>query len=128
LGHTTISHKAAAIAAEGGQRSGDSSSHGSSKYGGRRVGGDISTNSIGNDGGRQRQGQTTINQKAAEMAVKAAAVWVHVPYAFVERCVTFLADTKSYESMLNLCFTMPALFILTKFVPNKLKTIYTALP
>jgi hypothetical protein len=35
--------------------------------------------------------------------------------------VTFLADTKCSKSMLNLCFTMPATYIFTKFVPNKFK-------
>jgi hypothetical protein len=41
------------------------------------------------------------------------------------RCVTFLADTKSYKSTLNLCFTMPAIFIFTKFIWNKLKKLST---
>jgi hypothetical protein len=44
---------------------------------------------------------------------------------YYARCVTFLADTKSYKSTLNLCFTMPATFIFTKFVPNKLKKLST---
>jgi hypothetical protein len=35
-------------------------------------------------------------------------------------CVSFVAGTQSYESMINLCFTTPATFIFTKFVPNKL--------
>ena len=34
-------------------------------------------------------------------------------------CVTFLAGTKRYKSTINLCFTMPATIIFTKFVPNK---------
>jgi hypothetical protein len=38
-----------------------------------------------------------------------------------KRCVTFLADTESYKSMLNLCFTTPATFNFTTFVPNKLE-------
>jgi hypothetical protein len=37
-----------------------------------------------------------------------------------ERCVTFLEDTVSCESTINLCFTMPATLTFTKFVPNKL--------
>ena len=36
------------------------------------------------------------------------------------RCVSFLECTKRYESMINLCFTTPATYIFTKFVPNKL--------
>ncbi len=43
-------------------------------------------------------------------------------------CVGFLAGTVHYKSMINLCFTMPATFIFTKFVPNKLITIYITLP
>ena len=35
-------------------------------------------------------------------------------------CVTFLEDTKRFESTINLCFTMPATFLFTKFVSNKL--------
>ena len=36
------------------------------------------------------------------------------------RCVSFLAGTERFESMIYLCFTTPATFIFTKFVPNKL--------
>ncbi len=39
---------------------------------------------------------------------------------FTPWCVSFLACTKRYESMINLCFTTPATYIFTKFVPNKL--------
>ncbi len=59
--------------ADGGQGGGNGINRGSSKD--RRGGsGNVGTNSFGNDGGRQRQGQTTINQKLVEMAVKAAAM------------------------------------------------------
>ena len=34
------------------------------------------------------------------------------------RCVSFLAGIVSYKSSINHCFTTPATFILTKFVPN----------
>ena len=44
------------------------------------------------------------------------------PEAAADGCVTFLAGTEHYESMINLCFTTPATYILTKFVPNKLNT------
>jgi hypothetical protein len=37
------------------------------------------------------------------------------------KCLSFLADTKSNESTLNLCFTMPVTFYFTSFVPSKLK-------
>jgi hypothetical protein len=73
LGHTTINHKAVAIAADGGRGGGNGVSRGCSKDSGRGGGGDVGANSFGNDRGRQRQGQTTINQKVAEMAVKAVA-------------------------------------------------------
>ena len=36
-------------------------------------------------------------------------------------CLSFLADTKSNESALNLCFTMPVTFYFTSFVSSKLK-------
>ena len=36
------------------------------------------------------------------------------------RCITFLEGTVSCKSTINLCFTMPATFIFTKFEPNKL--------
>jgi hypothetical protein len=45
---------------------------------------------------------------------------IHDSCEKTSRCVSFLAGTKSYESMINLCFTTPATFIFTKFVPNKL--------
>jgi hypothetical protein len=35
--------------------------------------------------------------------------------------LSFLADTKSNESTLNLCFTMPETFYFTSFLPSKLK-------
>ncbi len=65
MGHTTINHKAAAIAADGGQGSGNGISHGSTKDGGRGGGGNVSANSFGNNEGRQRWGKTRINHKAA---------------------------------------------------------------
>ena len=42
-------------------------------------------------------------------------------------CVTFLEGIVSCKSTINLYFTMPATFIFTKFVPNKLN-IYATLP
>ncbi len=45
--------------------------------------------------------------------------------AFYWQRVTFLADTKSYEITLHLCFTMPAVFIFTMLVPNELKKLST---
>ncbi len=66
MGHTIINHKAAAIAADGGQGGSDSGSRDRGKDSGRGGSGDIGNNSFGNDGGRQQREQITINQKAAE--------------------------------------------------------------
>ncbi len=68
MGHTTINHKAAAIAADGGQGVGNCSSHGSSEDNGRGGSGNVGANSFDNNRGRQWGGaeQTTISQKAAE--------------------------------------------------------------
>ena len=40
---------------------------------------------------------------------------------------SFLADTKSNESALNLCFTTPVTFNFYKFVPSTLQTMYSTL-
>ncbi len=50
----------------GGQGSGIGNSCGRGEDSGRGVGGNMGADSFGNNGGRQRRGQTTINQKAAE--------------------------------------------------------------
>ena len=46
--------------------------------------------------------------------------WQKVSLDWRPWCVTFLEDTKRFESTINLCFTMPATFLFTKFVSNKL--------
>jgi hypothetical protein len=62
------------MVADGSQGGGNGVSRGSSEDDGRGDGGNIGTDSFGNNRGRRRQGQITINQKAAEMAVEAAAM------------------------------------------------------
>ncbi len=74
MGHTTINHKVAAIAADGGRCGGEGVSRCSIEGGGRGGSGNVGANSFGNNGGKQWRGQTTINPKAAEMVVKAAVL------------------------------------------------------
>jgi hypothetical protein len=64
------------IAADGGRGGGIGGSRGSSKDSGRGCSGNIGANSFDINGGRQQQGpeQTAISQRAAEMAVVAAAM------------------------------------------------------
>jgi hypothetical protein len=81
LGHTTINHKVAAIAADGGRCSNSGNSHCSSKDGGSGGSSNIGANSFDNDRGRWQQWgleQTTISKKAADMVVVAAAMAIAV--------------------------------------------------
>ncbi len=57
----------------GGRGSGNGGSRGSGKNGSRWGGGNVGANSFGNNRGRQRLEQATINQKATEMVVVVAA-------------------------------------------------------